>query len=174
MTLRPPNYSFIVDHVDRVPSVDWRLGNVLRAPDLVVAELIFDCPLVGTDWHGSFCPVWPRDQGQIDDNNEKNIFHALQKLRMYPSNTYYWTVPLLLDYSYLVGILTNLKISETKSFRTSKILTLLYQQFLNLLISLRDMNGPRLGTLSNNRWSGVRSLHPFSESPDVYRQKTNR
>ncbi len=35
-----------------------------------------------------------------------------------------------------------------KSFRTSKILTLLYQQFSNLLISQRDMSGPRLGA----RW----------------------
>ncbi len=43
-----------------------------------------------------------------------------------------------------------------KSFRTSKILTLLYQQFSNLLISQRDMSGPRLGALSNNTWSGVR------------------
>ncbi len=40
------------------------------------------------------------------------------------------------------------------SFRTSEILTLLYQQFLNLLISQRNMSGPRLGALSNNRWSG--------------------
>jgi hypothetical protein len=43
-----------------------------------------------------------------------------------------------------------------KSFRTSKILTLLYQQFLNSLISQRDMSGTRLGALSNNRWSGGR------------------
>ncbi len=41
-----------------------------------------------------------------------------------------------------------------KSFRTCKILTLLYQQFSNLLISQRDMSGPRLGSLSKNRWSG--------------------
>jgi hypothetical protein len=41
-----------------------------------------------------------------------------------------------------------------KSFRTSKILTLLYHQFSNFLISQRVMSGPRLGTLSNNRWSG--------------------
>jgi hypothetical protein len=40
-----------------------------------------------------------------------------------------------------------------KSFRTSKILTLLYQQFSNLLISQRDMSGPRLEALSNNGWS---------------------
>jgi hypothetical protein len=38
-------------------------------------------------------------------------------------------------------------------FRNSKILTLLYQQFSNLLIFQRDMSGPRLGPLSNDRWS---------------------
>ncbi len=42
-----------------------------------------------------------------------------------------------------------------KSFRTSNILTLLYQQFSNLLISQQYTSDPRLGTLSNNRWSGV-------------------
>ncbi len=42
-----------------------------------------------------------------------------------------------------------------RSFRTAKILTLLYQQFLNCLISQQDMSGPSLGTLSNYRWSGV-------------------
>ncbi len=41
-----------------------------------------------------------------------------------------------------------------KSFRSSKILTLLYQQFSNLLISQRDMSSPRLGALSYNRWFG--------------------
>jgi hypothetical protein len=46
------------------------------------------------------------------------------------------------------------KNSQNKSFRTSKILTLLYQQSSNLLVSQPDMSGPRLGTLSNNRWSG--------------------
>ncbi len=40
-----------------------------------------------------------------------------------------------------------------KSFRTSRIPTLLYQQFSNLLISQRDMSCPILGALSNNRWS---------------------
>jgi hypothetical protein len=40
-----------------------------------------------------------------------------------------------------------------KSFRTFKILTLLYQQSSNLLIPQRDLSGPRLGALSNNRGS---------------------
>jgi hypothetical protein len=42
-----------------------------------------------------------------------------------------------------------------KNFRTYKILTLLYQQLSNLLISQQDMSGQRYGALSNNRWSGV-------------------
>ncbi len=43
------------------------------------------------------------------------------------------------------------------SCRTSKILTLLYPQFSNLLISQRDMSSQRLGALSKNRWSGGNS-----------------
>ncbi len=47
--------------------------------------------------------------------------------------------------------LDKFKNCQSKSFRTSKILTLLYQQFSNLLISKRDMSGPRLGALSTDR-----------------------
>ncbi len=71
---------------------------------------------------------------------------------------------LLLDRSSNIGPLIScwelhkFKNSWNKSFRTSKILTLLYQQFSNLLISQRDMSGPRLGALSNNRWSGAYEL----------------
>jgi hypothetical protein len=67
---------------------------------------------------------------------------------------------LLLDRSRNIGPLIfrwnldKFKNCWNKSFRTSKILTLLYQQFSNLLISQRDMSGSRLGALSNNRWSG--------------------
>ncbi len=50
--------------------------------------------------------------------------------------------------------LDKLKNCWNKSFRTSKILIILYQQFSNLFISQRDMSGPRLGALSNKRWSG--------------------
>jgi hypothetical protein len=42
-----------------------------------------------------------------------------------------------------------------KSFRILEALKLLFQQFLNLSSSQRDMSGPILGALSNNRWSGV-------------------
>jgi hypothetical protein len=41
-----------------------------------------------------------------------------------------------------------------KNFRTSKIMTLSYQQYSKLSISQRDMSGPRFGARSNNRWSG--------------------
>ncbi len=33
---------------------------------------------------------------------------------IYPPITYYWTVPLILDHSYLVGKLTSSKIADTK------------------------------------------------------------
>jgi hypothetical protein len=49
--------------------------------------------------------------------------------------------------------LDQFKICLNKSFRISKILTLLYQQYSNLLIFQRVMSGPRLGALSKNRWS---------------------
>ncbi len=74
---------------------------------------------------------------------------------------------LLLDKSPKIGPLVScpeldeLKNCWNKSFRTSKILTLLYQQFSNLLISQRDMSGPRLGALSNNRWSGDNFVSRF-------------
>ncbi len=51
-----------------------------------------------------------------------------------------------------------------KSFRTSKILTLLYQQVSNLLSSQRDISGPRLGALSNDRWLGVYNSYIVSSS----------
>ncbi len=38
--------------------------------------------------------------------------------------------------------------------RILEALKLLFQQFLNLSSSQRDMSGPRLGALSNNKWSG--------------------
>ncbi len=41
-----------------------------------------------------------------------------------------------------------------KSVRILEVLKLLFQQFLNLSSSQRDMSGPILGDLSNNRWSG--------------------
>jgi hypothetical protein len=41
-----------------------------------------------------------------------------------------------------------------KSVRILEALKLLFQQFLNLSSSQRDMSGPRLGALSNNKWSG--------------------
>jgi hypothetical protein len=39
---------------------------------------------------------------------------------LYLPITYYWTVPLILDHSYLVGNLTNSKIAETKALEPLK------------------------------------------------------
>jgi hypothetical protein len=41
-----------------------------------------------------------------------------------------------------------------KSVRILEVLKLLFQQFLNLSSSERDISGPRLGALCNNTWSG--------------------
>jgi hypothetical protein len=41
-----------------------------------------------------------------------------------------------------------------KSVRIWEVLKLLFKQFLNLSSSQQNMSGPRLGTLSNNMWSG--------------------
>ncbi len=95
------------------------------------------------------------------------IYYGLQRI---PPITYYWTGLLILDHSYLVGNLPNSKIAETKAYIAFKILTLSYQQFSNLLISRRDMSGPRLGALSNNRWSeGMKE----EEQGSLFQQKKN-
>jgi hypothetical protein len=40
-----------------------------------------------------------------------------------------------------------------KSVRILEVLKLLFKQFLNMSSSQRDMSGPILGDMSNNRWS---------------------
>ncbi len=77
---------------------------------------------------------------------------------------------LLLDRSPKIGpLITRWELDKFKDYSkkncgTSKILTLLYQQFLNLFISQRNMSGPRLRALSNNRWSRVTPDHIFLDS----------
>jgi hypothetical protein len=57
----------------------------------------------------------------------------------YPPITYYWTVPLILDHSYVVGKLTSSKIVDTKvSARILEDLKLLFQQFFDLSSSQRE------------------------------------
>jgi hypothetical protein len=73
---------------------------------------------------------------------------------IYPRITYYWTVLLILDHSYLTGKLTSSKIA-VKVSGEREFLRLLFQQFLNLSSSQWDVSGPVLGALSNNRWLGV-------------------
>jgi hypothetical protein len=45
---------------------------------------------------------------------EENSQLQAVSLVQYPMITYYWTVPLFLDHSYLVGKLTSSKIADTK------------------------------------------------------------
>ncbi len=88
---------------------------------------------------------------QFCDNPEPHFSFQLcsSLLGRYPPITYYWTGLLILDQSLSRWELDKFKNCWNKSFRASRILTLLYQQFSNLLISQRDMSGPRLGALSN-------------------------
>ncbi len=75
-----------------------------------------------------------------------------------PPITYYWTVPLILDHAYIVGKLIRTKIADNKSVRILEVLKLSFQQFLNLWSSRRNISGPILGGLSNNRRLGGRKL----------------
>ncbi len=61
---------------------------------------------------------------------------------------------LILDDSYLVGNLTNAKIAETKALEPLKSWHFCISNFRTCLITQRDMSGPRLRALSNNRLSG--------------------
>jgi hypothetical protein len=47
-----------------------------------------------------------------------------------------------------------------KSVRILEVLELLFQQFMNLSSSQRDMSDPILGDLSNNGWSGDTKMFP--------------
>ncbi len=108
----------------------------------------------------------------------RSLFHST-KLMQKQDSTESWTTyrtpdHLLSDSAPNIGPLISrweldkFKNCWNKSFRTSKILTLLYQQFSNLLISQRDMSGPRLGALSNNKWSGG-SFRVAVQTRSVYR-----
>ncbi len=81
--------------------------------------------------------------------------HAILWPFTYPPLTYYWTVLLILDHSYVCRWEIN-KFENCwyKSVRVLEVLKLSFQRFLNLSSSERDVSGPILGHLSNNRWSG--------------------
>jgi hypothetical protein len=68
-----------------------------------------------------------------------------------PPITYYWTVPLILDHSLSRWEINKFENCRYKSVMILKVLKLLFQQFLNLSSSQRDVSGLMLGTLSNNR-----------------------
>ncbi len=82
------------------------------------------------------------------------------KCGCYPLITYYRTVVILI----LVGpLIPRWEINKFencwyKSVRILEFLKLLFHQFLNLSSSQRDMSGPILGTLSNNRRSQCTSF----------------
>ncbi len=83
------------------------------------------------------------------------VFYFQTKTSQLPPNH------LLLDRSPNIGPLISrweldkFKNCWNKSFGASKFPRLLYQQLSNFLTTKRDISGPRLGALSNNRWSGA-------------------
>ncbi len=138
------------------------------------------------NWHhytvtiGLFYSIKKKDRLSLIGNRaavkRTGRFISFNEARISQRNPYYyvslilsliWLPPdhLLLDRSPNIGTLIphwefeEFKNCWNKSCRTSKILTLLYQQFSNVLISQRDMSGPRLGALSNNRWSGGTTVY---------------
>jgi hypothetical protein len=81
-----------------------------------------------------------------------NIVHAWWERFTYPLITYYWTV-----LPNLGPLISRWEINKFenwwyRSVRILEVLKLVFQQFLNLSSSQRDMSGPILGALSNNRW----------------------
>ncbi len=71
-----------------------------------------------------------------------------------PPITYYWTVPLILDHSYLVGKqVRKLLMQKCQDFRGSKAFVSAIFEFVKFATRYR-MSGPILGDLSNNRCSG--------------------
>jgi hypothetical protein len=132
----------------------WRLG---KTPGLICRAIRRAVTRPGRTGRSFFRPCEPRGNNTKSWLGQTMMIYKTGDMgrRLYSTITYYRTGLLILDHSYLVGNLTNAKNCRNKSFITSRILTLLYQQFSNLLISQRDMSGPRLGALPNNRWSGV-------------------
>ncbi len=60
-----------------------------------------------------------------------HVLHLRNSLfyKKYPPVTYYWTVPLILDHSYLVGEINKFENCWYKSVTISEVLKLLFQQF---------------------------------------------
>ncbi len=71
----------------------------------------------------------------------------------YTPITYYWIVPLILDDSYLVGNLTNLRIAETKALELLKSWHFCISNLRTFVNFPTRYEWSRLGALSNNRWS---------------------
>ncbi len=97
-----------------------------------------------------------------DDANETRYKKALAKEKVKTKNRHFIIPPdhPLLDSAPNLGPLISrweiIKFKNSRYWivRILDVLKLLFQQFLNLSSSKRDMSGPKSGDLSNNRWSG--------------------
>ncbi len=64
--------------------------------------------------------AWAEKQSQPSLYLQGYEVRGIEGTYRYPTITYYWTVPLILDHSYLVGNLTNSKVPETKALEPLK------------------------------------------------------
>jgi hypothetical protein len=80
------------------------------------------------------------------------MFSVPITLEKYPPITYYWTVPLILDHSYLVEK-SRSKIADTKvqDFTDSKAFVSAIFEFVKFPTRYEWSNTPILGALSKNR-----------------------
>jgi hypothetical protein len=112
-------------------------------------------------WEKGFLPtcVRCRDGRDLTKESPFSFFFVLRKLAIF----FWWCVSCMSPCNTSVRAFREKKISrwETNKFencryesaRMLEVLKLLFQQFLYLTSSERDMSGPILGVLSNNRWS---------------------
>ncbi len=96
-----------------------------------------------------------------------NYGHKDLKIIIVPPDHVLLDSLLILDHSYLVGNLTNSNIAETKALEPLKSWHFCISNFWTCWFPNEKMSGPRLGALSNNRWSGGR-LQLRSENLQTY------
>ncbi len=116
MSLTGGIYVYIGDLSPRVEEVgnQWPLLATILAPSLVRFEKINGFLLLAAVFviQGAFHLEKVINVATVHQNFDIRGFY--DDLEEYPLITYYWTVPLILDHSYLAGKLTSLKIADTK------------------------------------------------------------
>ncbi len=132
----------------------FRVASVVRLVDPLRTMKYSDAVFLAISYNKSYeskMHIINRNEYKLCVIHKYILFPQISHFAKEKSSQYkhFWQYPPITYYC--VGNLTNSKTAETKGLEPL-ILTLLYQQFSNLLTSQRDMSGPRLGALFNNRW----------------------